>query len=87
MNVIVLQLKHEQPGATESVSQSKAQKPHVFFSNEACKEKASPENEGGHVPLLTKSLTEILWSFRRVNLYHSQMSLSLSFSEVNSEYI
>lgn len=30
MNAIVLQLKHEQPGATESVSESKAQKPQGF---------------------------------------------------------
>lgn len=30
MNAIILQLKREQPGATESISESKVQKPHAF---------------------------------------------------------
>lgn len=39
MNAIPLQLKHEQPGSTESVSESKAQKPHVFSQLKHAKRK------------------------------------------------
>lgn len=75
--------KHWRPEAALSVRETKVKEACVFFTDEAHTEKSSPRKWGWSCSLFTKPLTEILWSFRKANLYHSWMNLSSMERTIN----